>query len=329
MVAIEYLVAGDYLARVASHPAHGGNQAGFRPAPNFVVATIIANGIDKVIPLQLVGVRFLARTTPDNGIIGEILAAEHSGPGWRMSRMGDDRRTTGAVCVTGKFIMAAGNISAFEYKLTAIRESVFRGIMIEVLVDIIFPVEPTAGPLGFYRPGIFHPAAFIDVMDQEIAEAATASPEESMEPANLILKFANVIGFWSCKGSADRSSHAVGAKQSEIANLAIFDAIDKFLANTAMPAHQTDSHLQIMSFRFGGELEHSPGGGAIDGDWLFHEDIEAFFNCIGKVDPAKSRWGGEDDHITWTKTIHRPPVGIEADKFSFLRDVQLTFMGAV
>ncbi len=67
--------------------------------------------------------------------------------------------------VAGKFLMATISGSTFHLEFTTIPESVFNGIRIKILINIITAVMATTTCLGFNRPGIFHPTAFINVMN--------------------------------------------------------------------------------------------------------------------------------------------------------------------
>ena len=83
--------------------------------------------------------------------------------------------------VAGELLVAAVDVPAFEEQLGAVAEGVLDRVGVEVLVDVVAAVVPAAGALGLDRPGVLHPAAFVDVVDQEVAEAAAAGPEEPVE----------------------------------------------------------------------------------------------------------------------------------------------------
>ena len=164
---------------MGGHAAHRGDQAGFGAAPDLVVGLILADGIDQVVPFELVGVRLIVGgVAPNEVLLVQVLALEDSAPGRRMPPFRDDRRAFAAVRVAGELPVAAVDAPPFEHQLGAVCESVFHGIDIKVLVDVLAAVMPAAGSLGLHRPSIFHPAAFVDVVNQEVAVAAAAGPEE-------------------------------------------------------------------------------------------------------------------------------------------------------
>ena len=57
MFAIEHLVIGDFHARVSSHPAHAGNDRRLNAALDFIVRLIFSNGLDQMVPFQLIWAR--------------------------------------------------------------------------------------------------------------------------------------------------------------------------------------------------------------------------------------------------------------------------------
>ena len=126
---------------------------------------------------------------------------------------GDDRRALGAVGVAGELLVAAGDVPAFEEQLGAVGEGVLDRVGVEVLVDVVAAVVPAAGALGLDRPGVLHPAALVDVVDQEVAVAAAAGPEEAVELADLVQQLADVVGLGRGERRADRAGLAVGPQQ--------------------------------------------------------------------------------------------------------------------
>ena len=67
------------------------------------------------------------------------------------------------------------------------------GVGVEVLVDVVAAVVAAAGGLGLDRPGVLHPAALVDVVDEEVAERAAAGPQEAVEPLDLVQQLADVV----------------------------------------------------------------------------------------------------------------------------------------
>ena len=103
----------------------------------------------------------------------------------------DDRRALGAVGVAGELVVAAGHGAAFRNSLRAVGEGVLDRVGVEVLIDVVAAVVPAAAGLGLDRPGVLHPAALVDVVDEEVAEAAAAGPQEAVEPLDLVQQLAD------------------------------------------------------------------------------------------------------------------------------------------
>src|SRR4029077_17894013 len=103
-------------------------------------------------------------------------------------------RALAAVDVAGEARAAAGHRPAFEHELGAVLEGVLDGVDVEVLVDRVAAEVPAAGALGLDRPVALHPAALVDVVDQEVAVAAAAGPQEAVELADLVLQLAQLLG---------------------------------------------------------------------------------------------------------------------------------------
>src|SRR5450631_1312422 len=53
-LAVEHVVKGNDLPGVCGHAAHGGDEAGLGPSLHFVVKLVFANGMDQVVPFDLV-----------------------------------------------------------------------------------------------------------------------------------------------------------------------------------------------------------------------------------------------------------------------------------
>ena len=101
------------------------------------------------------------------------------------------------------------------------RKGVFDGIAVKILVDVVASIMTAAGGFRHYWPRVFHPAAFVDVVDQEIAVCPAAGPEEGMESLDLVKQLTDAfgLGLGECRGR--RSRHAVGAEQHQLADLAV------------------------------------------------------------------------------------------------------------
>ena len=100
---------------------------------------------------------------------------------------------------------------------------------VEVLVDVVAAIMAAAQRLGLDRPGVLHPAAMVDDVDVEVAEAAAAGPEEAVEAPNLVGHFGDVGRLRRRLHRSDRAVHAVAAHQNEVADFAVVDALGQFL----------------------------------------------------------------------------------------------------
>ena len=89
-----------------------------------------------------------------------------------------------------------------------------------------------------------------------------------------------------------------------------------------MTAHQTDSNLQILFDRLVVQSQHAFRGWAVDSDGLLHEYVQALFDCIGIVHPAKCGRSCQDHNIARLQNIHGLLVSVEADEASFWWHVQ-------
>ena len=88
---------------------------------------------------------------------------------------------------------------------------------------------PTAVSFGRDREGVFHPAAFIDVVDQEVAEESAAGPQERVELANLVGQVAHPGGGRPHERIVIAGVHAVGPQQNQVADLPVLDPLPKLV----------------------------------------------------------------------------------------------------
>ena len=82
---------------------------------------------------------------------------------------------------------AARHAAPVHDELGFVGKRVFHGVGIEVLVDVVAAIMAAAQGLGLDRPGVLHPAAMVDDVDVEVAEAAAAGPEEAVEASDLVV----------------------------------------------------------------------------------------------------------------------------------------------
>ena len=92
--------------------------------------------------------------------------------------------------------------------------------MIEILIDVLAAVGAAARRRRLHRPGVLHPAALVDVVNQEVAVAAAAGPQERVEALHLVEQLADAgrLGGRGFHGGAAR--HAIGPEQNQVAELA-------------------------------------------------------------------------------------------------------------
>src|SRR5271157_6499260 len=113
-------------------------------------------------------------------------------------------------------------------------------------------------------------------------------------------------------GMDPRTGLAIGPQRDDVTDLTALDAIKELLAGLAVPAHEADADLEILLDGSFCQGQHLPRGRAIDGDRLLHEDVQSLLDGMGKVDPAKCRRSGEDDHVAWLQAVHGLAIGVEA-----------------
>src|SRR6266404_3808319 len=112
--------------------------------------------------------------------------------------------------------------------------------------------------------------------------------------------------------------HPIAAQQNEIPNFAVLNALMQFLHRPAVSRHQPHSDFKVLGRRRLGQLEHSAGAWAIDGERLLHENIEVLLNGISEMDPAERWRSGENRNVARFEAIEGLLVSIEADKLMIL-----------
>ena len=104
----------------------------------------------------------------------------------------------------------------------------------------------------------------------------------------------------------------------DIADLAVLDALRERLAGPAVADHQSHADLQVLLDRLVGQRQHLAGGRAIDGGRLLHEDVDALFDGVAKMRPAKRRRRAQDRHVARLKAIDGVAIGVEAEELPVL-----------
>src|SRR5262249_31944082 len=142
--------------------------------------------------------------------------------------------------------LATVDATPLQVHFAAVGEGVLDGIGIEVLIDVVAAEMPAAGRLSTDREGILHPAAFIDVVNVEIAVASARGPEERVEALDLIHQVADALGLALGAEERDGAVHAVGAEQEQVAHLPVADPLKELFAGVAVPAHEADADFEVM-----------------------------------------------------------------------------------
>ncbi len=245
----------------------------------------------------------------------------------------DDREALRAVRVRGELAPRPGHRAAVEVQLRAVGEGVLDRVRVEVLVDEILAVVPAADRLGLHRPGLLHHAGLVDVVDVEVREHPARRPQEAVEASQLVhhlghrlrgvadhLRRDAALDLPLGEGRPAGAVHAVGAHRDDVADLAVLDAAQQFVARVAVPAHQADADLEVLLDRLGAELEHLPGGRAVHRDRLLHEDVEALLDGVLEMQPAEGRRRGQDDDVARPEHVHRLLVAVEAEELVVVLD---------
>src|SRR5580765_951079 len=94
--------------------------------------------------------------------------------------------------MAGVIVQTMIHAATFEEQFCTIVESELDGIIIEILINARAAIMPSAERLRAYRPGVFHPAALVNVVDVKIAERAAARPEKAVESLHLVEQLADV-----------------------------------------------------------------------------------------------------------------------------------------
>src|SRR5690606_33394907 len=102
---------------------------------------------------------------PDEAVlVVDLLALVDAATRGRVARRGDDGRVLAAVGIAGELAIGADHGAALEVELRAVGEGVLDRVAVEVLIDAVAAIVAAAAGLGFDRPCVLHPAAFVDVV---------------------------------------------------------------------------------------------------------------------------------------------------------------------
>ena len=327
MLAIEHFVISHLNTGVSRHSSHAGYQAGFDPSLDFVVRHILADRVDQIVPFELIRVRLRLWPFPEDIVAGHVLTLVNPALSRRVPRGRDHRAPLGSVGVASKLIVATWDGAPVDEHLRAVCERVLDRIGIEVLVDAIVSIVPSSGSHRVDRPVFLHPAAFVDVVDQEVADSTATGPKESVESAQLVEQFAlHVFGLFGRCGRTGRTGHSVGSEHEQIADLAVANPIEQLSADDAVSAHEANADFQVPFDRELAQLEHLAARRTVDRHGLFHKDVEPLLDGVLEHHPAKRRGSGQDRHVARTQGIHRLLVAIEAHELPFLGHIDLLGM---
>ena len=154
-VAVEHLVESDDLAGVGGHAAHRRDQAGLGAALHFVVGLVVADGVDQVVPFQLIRIGLGLRDRPRPARPWSMLwplKVRHLG-----RRVAGRRRSRPPPWCRGRsWRTRCGSLdrAAVEKQLGAVGERVFDRVGVEVLIDGVATVVPAAEGRRLHRPGL-------------------------------------------------------------------------------------------------------------------------------------------------------------------------------
>ena len=190
-----------FLTGVRGIAAHAGDEAGHDAAVHFVVVEVLGDGFHEVVPFQLVGIGFVLEFEGPHALrFLHLLALERLAAAGGVGGETDDGGAFAAVGVAVEILFAARHDAAVPVEFGSVLEGVFAGVGVEILIHIraafrVLAVISATNGVNFHRPGIFHPAALVDLVDVEIAEETTAGPEETVEPIDLVHHFRFAVGW--------------------------------------------------------------------------------------------------------------------------------------
>ena len=117
--------------------------------------------------------------------------------------------------------------------------------------------------------------------------------------------------------------HAVRPQGDDLTELAILDPLVKLDAVAGMAEHQADAHLEVPLDRLFGQRQHFAAARAVNRGRLLHEYVHAFLDGIGEVYPTKRGRCRQHDHVARPQAVDGLLIGVETDKLSLLRHVNL------
>ena len=233
--------------------------------------------------------------------------------------------TLAAVTVAGELVGTVDHPATFEEQFGTVRKSVLDRVRVEVLINVVAAEMSPAITFGFHRPGVLHPAAFVDVVNQEVAESTAARPQESVEVLDLVHQLAELALILADESRSRGTGHSVSSQHVQFAQFPILDPLEQFATSFAVAAHQADADLQVLLDRLFVQGQHLASTGPVDSRGLFHENVQAAIDRVLEMDPAKRDGSRQDDDVTFLERIHGRLVGVEPDEFAFFGNVDQFF----
>src|ERR1044071_181062 len=163
---------------------HNGSQVRVRRSFDFIMSAIIANRLQKRSPFRHIGTHSLFIRPPGDVLIVYAVRLINV----RSRRMHVTGKLRCAFCPMherSEIVLGIGDVTTIYQGLGAISEGIFNRIRIEVLAAIWTVRHTSAEAVSAYWPGVFYPAAFIDLMNHPFNEQRRGNPEEKVWPTDL------------------------------------------------------------------------------------------------------------------------------------------------
>jgi len=144
----------------------------------------VADCAEQHVPLDLVWAYLLLLGPPGNVVFGSPLVfVDMHGRSVNIARK--LRRTLGPVHERGKIVVAVRHGTAVDERLGAVSECVLHGVGVEVLAAIDAVRLAAAQAVHRDRPGVFYPAALVNLVDHHLDEPPRGDPHEKVRTPNL------------------------------------------------------------------------------------------------------------------------------------------------
>ena len=251
------------------------------------------------------------------------MALVDASPRWPVTTIRNHSQTLRTVSIAGKVLITARHRPAVHEQLRAVLKGVLHRIRVKILVHAVATIVPTTGCNALHRPRILHPAALINVVNQEVTDRTTAEPQKCMKFADLPQQLTDALRLRTRRRGTRRTSLTVSPQGRHFTNLTVLNSVMQLTTSLTVTAHQTNRHLQILLNRFFIQCENSASRRAVHCYRLLHEHIQTLLNCIGVHHPAKGGRSRQDHDVPRLQTIHRLLVGIKTHKSTLRRNIHL------